>query len=477
MNETNEPAQACVAVIDAGKTNLKLAVAAADGTILDQISTGNGVTQREGAPWRRHDLAAAEAWLLDALGQAARRFRLEAIVAAGHGSGGVLVREDELERPEPILPMIDYEQPAPQAVDAVYRAQSGDFAERGSAIMMGATHQARQMLWVMTERPDAAGEASAFLSVPQYWAWRFSGGMASEITNHAAQSGFWRLQEGRPSDIVRARGWGRYLPPLQPAHATLGPVRPAIAARTGLSPTCRVLAGIHDSSANFYRYQAAGLQHMTVVSTGTWIVALSDHAALDRLDPRRGMTLNADVDGRPLGGALTQGGREFAAIAGEGAAGGMASQAALQALVARESFAVPSFGRDDGLFPGSAGRGRIEGPAPADAGERVSLALMTAALLASECVAALGNQGTIVLDGAFLRDPLFAPLLAALNPQCRVAFNRQADGVAAGAALLASHGRPARSVPLALEDARPLEIAKILPYAARWRSLALAAAA
>ncbi len=28
------------------------------------------------------------------------------------------------------------------------------------------------------------------------------------------------------------------------------------------------------------------------------------------------MTLNADVDGAPVGGALTMGGREFAAVAG-----------------------------------------------------------------------------------------------------------------------------------------------------------------
>ncbi|PJN92560.1 hypothetical protein CNY89_28645, partial [Amaricoccus sp. HAR-UPW-R2A-40] len=46
---------------------------------------------------------------------------------------------------------------------------------------------------------------------------------------------------------------------------------PEIAARTGLSPSTRVISGIHDSSANFYRYQAAGLTDFTVISTGTWI--------------------------------------------------------------------------------------------------------------------------------------------------------------------------------------------------------------
>ena len=63
-----------------------------------------------------------------------------------------------------------------------------------------------------------------------------------------------------------------------------------------------VLAGIHDSSANFYRYQAAGLSDMTVVSTGTWIVGLSDSFDPAALSEARGMTCNADVHGRPVPG-------------------------------------------------------------------------------------------------------------------------------------------------------------------------------
>ncbi|MFZ5710048.1 MAG: hypothetical protein ACOY4T_10245 [Pseudomonadota bacterium] len=36
-----------------------------------------------------------------------------------------------------------------------------------------------------------------------------------------------------------------------------------------------VLAGGHDSSLNFHRYAATGLSDFTLVSTGTWIVAMS----------------------------------------------------------------------------------------------------------------------------------------------------------------------------------------------------------
>ena len=66
------------------------------------------------------------------------------------------------------------------------------------------------------------------------------------------------------------------MPPFAPAWADLGPVRERSGAALRLAEDLRVHAGVHDSSANFYRYQAAGLSGLAVVSTGTWIVALAD---------------------------------------------------------------------------------------------------------------------------------------------------------------------------------------------------------
>ena len=165
-------------------------------------------------------------------------------------------------------------------------------------------------------------------------------------------------------------------------------------------------------------------------------------------------------------------GREFAAIAGDALGKAQASTAALARLVAGQTFALPSFGKGDGLFPGSAGRGRIEGPEPRSAEERVTLAVLTAALLASECLMALDNQGQILLDGAFLKDPLFARIVAALNPQGETRYNPAADGVAAGAALLPSEGEPDRRGALDLRAPEPLPIDGLGAYRDRWRALA-----
>lgn len=452
-----------IAVLDIGKTNVKLSATDTDGTVLETLSTPNAICPAP--PYRHHDVIALEDWVIGALADLGRRHAIDAIVPVGHGSAGVLV-----DAAGPVMPMIDYEDDPPAAVTARYRDLAGDFRTRGSAIMLGASHLARQMLWLETGWPDTFARARHVLGLPQYWAWRLCGVAASEVSTLGAQSHLWSVREGGFAPIVAARGWARLLPPLRPAWATLGPLRPELAARTGLAPPTRVLCGGHDSSVNFYRYQAAGLAGLTVISTGTWIVGLSDTADLDALDERRGMSCNADPAGRPLAGALCMGGREFSLIAGTQPPGVQGDAATAARLVARGTVPLPFFGKDAGLIPG---RGAILGPLPQDAVERRALALIATALLTDLLLDALGRTGLVVLDGSFTADPLYAALLAALRPATPIRFNRHSDGVAAGAALLAGHAARTAPAPLALDAPVRLDMPGLADYRARWRTLAV----
>ncbi|MDV7145563.1 FGGY family carbohydrate kinase [Tropicimonas sp. TH_r6] len=458
-----------VAVFDVGKTNVKLLVVGPDGEILERSGIANRVLQ-DGA-FRRHDLGGTEAWLFETLGTLAQRHKLEAFVTSAHGSAGVPVRPDDLDRSDPICPMLDYEQDIPDWLCEQYEQEGGGFEDRGSAILHGALHQARQLLWLEREMPDALAAATDYLCLPQYWAWRLSGVAAAEITYMAAQSGLWNLTAQRPSEIVTRRAWTHFLPPFRKAWESLGTIRPELAKRYGLPADMRILTGIHDSSANFYGYQAMGFSGFSVVSTGTWIVGMSDSTPFERLDPARGMTCNADPDGGVVGGVMTMGGREFSAITGSESMDVPASPEAVAQMVARGTMALPTFGADDGLFPGTAGRGRIVGTVPKGEVEAKSLAILQCALLSSQCLEALGKSGTVLLDGAYIRDPLFAGLMAALNPDAQVFVNARADGVALGAAQLAHHGRgplsetqPARAEALAIPE--------LESYASTWKARA-----
>ncbi|MEZ5798003.1 MAG: hypothetical protein R3D63_11300 [Paracoccaceae bacterium] len=131
--------------------------------------------------------------------------------------------------------------------------------------------------------------------------------------------------------------------------------------------------------------------------------------------------------------------------------------------------ALPTFGGNDGQFPGSAGQGRLAGPPPQDAAERHALAVLYAALLALACGNGLAPGRTWVLDGSFLRDPAFAGLVAALRPGADTRVNPESYGIASGAALLCRKGDA--PVPLTLYPAPALDLPGLAEYAARWRAL------
>jgi sugar (pentulose or hexulose) kinase len=451
-----------VAVFDLGKTNAKLAVADSDGRLIETLSTANPVLP--GPPYAHHDVAALEGWLLSGLRTLGRSHAFDAIVTTAHGSGGVLVGDHG-----PIMPMIDYEQIPPVDVDATYRQIAGSFRERGSPIMLGTAHLARQMLWLEMHWPDIFAKARYYLTAPQYWAWRLSGVAAGEVTSLAAQSHLWCAVEARQSTIVAERGWSRLLPDLLPAWRRIGRLKPELAAQTGLDTAVHIHCGIHDSSANFYRYQAAGLTDITVVSSGTWIAAISDRGEVP-VSEGAGVCCNADVHGRPLPGVLTMAGREFTAIRGNSAEA-MADLAKLERLVSTGTMALPTFGSDEGLFPGTAGKGSIEGPLKDDGGARGTLGVLYSALLADCCLDGSASA-TIILDGSFVRDPLYSSLIGALNPGCSVLVNIDRYGTATGAALLASHETRVDPAPLHVHPPSPLSLPGLAEYRARWRAKA-----
>lgn len=458
-------------VFDVGKTNMKLNVVSSAGETLESMSRPNTVLESRAAgpatgPWCRHDVAKAEIWLLDSLADLAKRHQLGTFICVGHGSTGCLVSQSDLGATEPALPMIDYEQDMPSDDDDAFLAEAGPFGDRGSAIMHGATHAARQIMWVQRAAPERFERAEMWLGLPQYWAWRLSGKGAAEITYMAAQSELWNVAEQRPSEIAQRHDWVRLLPKIRRADEVLGPIRSDLAQRYGLPPNMEILTGLHDSSSNFHAYRASGLRPLTVLSTGTWIVALSDGVPIDRLDPTYGMTLNADIDGRPLGGALVMGGREFDAVA-QGAKG-PADPERIRDLIARKTMALPSFDDDHGQFPGSGGRGCIVGPSPKDAADRRALAVLYTALLARECLLSVEARGEVVLDGSFTRDPVFCGLVAALCPGLTCRINHSADGVALGAALIASTATTRPTMPELVE---PLNIPGLQVYAEEWRAL------
>jgi sugar (pentulose or hexulose) kinase len=448
MTRPTEPAR--IAVLDIGKTNLKLLVASDDGWPLETHSIVNAANTS--GPYLACDLASLEEWFLDALAEVSQRHAIGAVIATAHGCGAVLVDEDK-----PVLPMMDYDAVSPAAIDQVYERIAPPYREVFCGVGAGAMRLAKQLLWQESAFPAEFARARTYLTTAQFFALRLGGRAASEISQLAAQGHIWDLRRHQPSSVMRQRGWARLLPQRAPAGAVLGTVSEAVARRTGLARSTEILCGVHDSNANLFRYKAAGMADASILSTGTWMIGFQRDLDPDKLDATRAMVLNIDVDGENVPSTLAITGREYDLIRKEEAAADAAVLAALPTLAARGTLALPSFTGDDGLFPGAAHRGRIIGPPPETPAEWQGLAVLYAAFSANRGLDALGSSKRIVIDGGFAANLPFARCLAALRPSQHVSVSQSRDGTALGAALL--WRRFARTLPVSsvvLEAVTPL---------------------
>jgi sugar (pentulose or hexulose) kinase len=453
-------------VFDIGKTNLKLSAADGQGRLLETLSAPNLLSP--GPSYATIDLPHAQAFLMDGLRQLGQRHRITDIIAATHGGLAFLVGQDG-----GVTPMPDYESTTPPAVMAAYAAVADDYPVRCSPIAGQGMHVARQLLWLGQDQPALLDQAQTLLMGPQFWAWWLSGVPAAEVSMLAALTHFWDVPACRYAPIVTRRGWDRLMPPLRRAWDSLGPMAPDLAARLGLSEPPRIRCGVHDSTANFYRYQVAGLSRFTLLSSGTWLVGLSNEAPVSAAEEHRGMSLNADVFGAPMIAALAMGGREYGLLKGEQDT--PATPADIAQIIARGCFALPSFVDSDGFVADAAGRGRIHGSPPESNAGRRALAALYIALLADLGLDLLASKGQAVLDGPFTLDPLYSGLIAQLRGDQTVLLSDEAAGTSVGAALLAQREQRAAAPDIALLRAEPLSMDGLAAYRSEWRRLSLAA--
>ena len=190
--------------------------------------------------------------------------------------------------------------------------------------------------------PTLATRVRHILTYPQYWTWRLSGALASEVSFLGCHSHMWNPRAGRIQLARRQPRLGGEIPAVAPAGALVGE-------RDGLG----VHNGVHDSNAAFYYYKSLGFSHFTLMSSGTWVIIFNPDCPLDRLEPARDMLANVTVDGEPVATIRFMGGREYDVISGQ--ARQEVSAEMLQRTIARDQMALPSFAAG-GPFPVHAGR-------------------------------------------------------------------------------------------------------------------------
>lgn len=449
-----------IAVLDIGKTNAKVIVVGDRGEPLASRSRPSAV--RPGPPYPHLDLEGVWAWAQGALAELAQQHRVEAIVPVAHGAAAVLMAGEE-----PALPALDYEFAGPDETAGTLAADP--FRETASPPLPGGLNVAAQLHWQETRFPEAFARASDILMLPQYWAWRLSGVKASEATALGAHTHLWNPRERRFSGLARRRGWAERFPPLRYAWEALGPVRPELAAAIGLPQDCRVLAGIHDSNASYLPHLVSREAPFTVLSTGTWVIAMAAGADLDRLEPAADMLANVDARRDPVPCARFMGGREVELVAGAEGLRAAASPEGVAAVVASGAMALPAFA-PSGPFLGH--EGRVVGEVGAEPTARAALAALYAALVVEVMLEKLGAAGPVVIEGSFHRNAAFCGLLAALRPGQPIHPTDDPSGTARGAWLLSRWGEDTGWRAELGTAAAPWRVEGLDAYRARWRAAA-----
>lgn len=454
-------------VIDIGKTLTKASLWTPGAELVARETRPN--VRVDGGDYVALDVDGIDAWLGDVLAKFAQSGTIDRIVPVGHGAAAVLVRDGRVARAP-----IDYEERLSTRDE--YEHGRAPFAQTGSPSLPDGLNLAGQLHELERIEPALCRDDVAILLWPQYWAWRLCGVMASEVTSLGCHTDLWNPATSSPSALAEARGWAKRLPPLRRAEDVLGTITDEWVRRTGLPTGVQVLCGIHDSNAALLAargFDEIAGQEATVLSTGTWFVAMRTPGADQEVTPAtlpeaRDCLMNVDAYGRMVPSARFMGGREIELLTGldtrrvDIKPDQPALLAACQDVLTSGARVLPTFAPGFGPYPDQRGRWVVM---PDDNAARRSAVCLYAALVANRSLDLIGARDRILVEGRFAEAEVFVRALAALRPSDAIYRCHAHNDVSFGALRLIDPTLKPATKP---ERIQPLD-RDIQAYARLWR--------
>ena len=417
-----------IAVIDIGKTNAKLALV--DLSSLKELAV---VTRpnivRPAPPYPHFDVDEHWAFLLDAMAQFHRDYRVDALSVTTHGACAALLDSTGALA----APILDYEHNYPAEVVDSYDGIKPDFAQTGSPKLAGGLNIGAQLHWLFASDPTLKDRTAQIVTYPQYWGFRLTGIAATDVTSIGCHTDLWNPYERTFSDLSTELGIRDKIAPVRRPSDILGPILPEIAKATGLAPDTPVCVGIHDSNASLYPHVVSQDRPVSVVSTGTWVIVMSMKAGgAVTLDPARDTLVNVNAYEQAVASARFMGGREFEVIQ-QGQQVEPTEQDVL-AVLNGPRLLLPSVELGSGPFQGS----RMEwhgGEPKVGTGQRSAALSFYLALMTGTCLNLVKGAGPTIVEGPFARNPEYLAMLHAVTAR-PVLTNTTVTGTSIGAAML-----------------------------------------
>ncbi len=442
-----------IAVIDIGKTNAKLALVDLEARReIAVVTRPNSVLA--GPPYPHFDTEGHWQFLLAGLRDFHASHGIDAISVTTHGAAAALLATDG----SLAAPVLDYEHSGPDTFAQEYNALRPDFEVTGSPRLPMGLNLGAQLHWQFATDPALHDRTAHIVTYPQYWGFRLTGEVATDVTSIGCHTDLWNPFAGCFSPLVDRLGLSGKLAPTRASGEILGTITRGVAQATGLPLTTRVATGIHDSNASLLPHLIDRPAPFSVVSTGTWVISMAVGGDAVPLDPARDTLVNVNAFGQPVPSARFMGGREYETLRQPSAA----TDADLDAVLAGGVRLLPSVQQGSGPFPKALAEWRPAEPQNANLREVAIghyLALMTA-----ECLSMTGAKGPVLVEGPFGQNRWYTAMLAAATGRAVVTSPSQ-TGTAIGAALLfggsAQHAAP---------EVPPMPDAGLRQLAGLWRA-------
>jgi len=448
-----------IAVIDIGKTNAKL-VLVHRGTLEEIAVVKRPNTVIDRPPWPHFDVDDLWEFLLEGLAAFHISHGIDVISVTTHGACAALIANDG----GLAAPILDYEHDGPDSLSDSYNALRPAFSETGSPRLSVGLNLGAQLHWQFATDPTLLDRTQAIVTYPQYWGYRLTGQQTCDMSSLGCHTDLWNPFEAQVSTLVEQLGIADKLAPARKSTDSLGTLLPEIADRTGLSRTTLVMCGIHDSNASLFPYVLGRTGPFSVVSTGTWVIAMTVGGSGNTLDPERDALINVSAMGDPIPSARFMGGREYEILLQGNAAA--FDRGNIQEVAQNGPILRPAVVSDSGPF-----RGRTHswiGTEPALGSPQRSVAVgFYLAMMTSECLSVTAHKGPIVVEGPFAGNESFCAMLAAATG-CLVETANGVTGTSKGAALLADAQQGFANDP-AVNRFAPDSDRTLIDYAERWR--------
>jgi sugar (pentulose or hexulose) kinase len=416
-----------VAVIDIGKTNAKLVlVNAVDLTELDITTIPNTVIDTK--PWPHYDTEAIWTFLIDGLRTFHASHGIDVISITTHGACAALIAADGTLA----APILDYEFDLDDTAEEYDRIRP-TFDETGSPRLPGGLNIGAQLHWQFSVDTNLYARTRHIVTYPQYWAHRLTGVAATDVSSLGCHTDLWNPTERCFSTLVDTLEIKDKIAPVRQPSDVLGSLLPEIANLTGLRESTPVHCGIHDSNASLLPHVLQHTPPFSVVSTGTWVIAMSIGGSQVTLDSNKDTLINVNAMGDPVPSARFMGGREYELATQQSYP--EPTEDALVAVLTDKLMLLPALMPNTGPYQGKQSTWWQNNEPPVGSMQRGAAVALYLALVTSQCLELIGHKGAVIVEGPFSDNWVYLAMLRA-STQSPVLSAVGMTGTSQGAALL-----------------------------------------